>query len=487
MITHLFKLTLAFATIICLMITEPACGNNLIISNPSLQGQNKSLHYVLIKFDVGWNNSWRLTSGPSNWDAAWIFVKYRLQGQTTWQHATLNYVDGTGSGDGHSEPAGSDINSSEDNGIGGSYGVFIHASGALSQSNVNYTNVRLRWNYGVDGVADSNKVEICVFGIEMVYVPQGSFYAGSGGSESGNIYTSPSSTDPFLIDNENAIPVGNGTGEFYYTSCGDNLGPIPSSFPKGYNAFYCMKYEITQAQYTAFLNKLTATQATARIPGFSTSRFSITGSLGGFSTSLPYVACNFLQWADVAAYLDWSGLRPMTELEFEKACRGTASPVANEFAWGSTIATAAVGISNSGLSNETSSNASANANYNNTSGVGGPMRAGCFGQGINTRTATGSGYYGIMELSGNLFERTVTVGNPQGRDFTGLHGDGNLDVFGDADVTHWPGTSALGMGFRGGSWKEAATLMRTSDRFYANNTNGDRTGDHGGRGCRTAP
>ena len=462
-------------------------GNNLSITNPSLHSQNKTLDYTMIKFDVRWDNSWRVNTGPSNWDAVWIFIKYRLQGQTTWHHATLNYVDGSGSGDGHTEPSGCEIGSSDDNGSGGALGIFIYSSAVLSQSTVNYNNVNLRWNYGVDGLADTTKVEICIMGIEMVYVPQGSFYAGSGGNETGAFYSAPSTTDPYLIGSENDITVGTATGEFNYPSGGDNVGPIPSAFPKGYKAFYCMKYEITQAQYTAFLNKLTLTQATARNPASATFRFGISGTFANFTTTLPYVACNFLQWADVAAYLDWSGLRPMTELEFEKAARGNQTTVANEYAWGSTSTTAPLTIRNNGLSNETTFNSTANANFGNVPGVQGPMRSGCFGQGTNTRIATGAGYYGIMELSGNLYERTVTVGNTDGRDFTGLHGDGLLSSSGDADVIKWPGISGSGMGFRGGSWKEAAVLMRTSDRFYAINANGDRSGDYGGRGCRTAP
>ena len=144
--------------------------NNLAISNPALHSQNKTLDYTMIKFDVSWNNSWRVNTGPSNWDAAWIFVKYRKQGQATWHHATLNYVDGTGSGDGHTEPAGSNISSSDDNGSGGAHGVFIYASNAIAQGNVAYNNVSLRWNYGTDGLADSTKVEICIFGIEIYFL-----------------------------------------------------------------------------------------------------------------------------------------------------------------------------------------------------------------------------------------------------------------------------------------------------------------------------
>ena len=41
-----------------------------------------------------------------------------------------------------------------------------------------------------------------------------------------------------------------------------------------------------------------------------------------------------MNWQDLTSYLDWSGLRPMTEFEYEKACRGTLNPVAYEYPWG---------------------------------------------------------------------------------------------------------------------------------------------------------
>jgi len=34
------------------MFARTTSANNLVINNPSLQGQNKIQHYVLIKFDV---------------------------------------------------------------------------------------------------------------------------------------------------------------------------------------------------------------------------------------------------------------------------------------------------------------------------------------------------------------------------------------------------------------------------------------------------
>ena len=65
---------------------------------------------------------------------------------------------------------------------------------------------------------------------------------------------------------------------------------------------------------------------------------------------------NYMTWTDLLAYLDWSCLRPMTEFEYEKICRGPVYPVANEYAWGNqtyTLADANTGlISNLGQINE---------------------------------------------------------------------------------------------------------------------------------------
>ena len=44
--------------------------------------------------------------------------------------------------------------------------------------------------------------------------------------------------------------------------------------------------------------------------------------------------CNHLCWADAVAFAAWAGLRPMTELEYEKACRGPGYAHHGELAWG---------------------------------------------------------------------------------------------------------------------------------------------------------
>jgi formylglycine-generating enzyme required for sulfatase activity len=260
-----------------------------------------------------------------------------------------------------------------------------------------------------------------------------------------------------------------------------------------------MKYEISQQGYVDFLNSLTQPQANARKYSGNTYRYAITGStVGSYATTNPYVACNNLNWADLAAYFDWSGLRPLTELEFEKACRGTIPAVPNEYSWGTTeIASSPYTLSNSGADNENIA-----ANYSTTVGnaayslttpfngsINGPVRVGIFaGNSSNSgRVTAGATYYGIMEMSGNLLEHFITVGNPTGRAFTGLHGDGSLNTYGNADVANWPGPSSLGAGFRGGYWYYHAWYLRVSERSGAAGTDPNRYYSDGGRGGRTAP
>ncbi|MBK6364893.1 MAG: hypothetical protein IPF52_15970 [Saprospiraceae bacterium] len=83
-----------------------------------------------------------------------------------------------------------------------------------------------------------------------------------------------------------------------------------------------------------------------------------------------------------------------------------------------------------------------------------------------TRVQSGASYYGIMELSGNLWERPVTVGNPTGRDFSG-NGDGVVSNVGNANYPWWPGINAIGVGVRGGGWASVAISLILSGRDIA--------------------
>ncbi|HRV13636.1 MAG TPA: SUMF1/EgtB/PvdO family nonheme iron enzyme, partial [Tenuifilaceae bacterium] len=462
-----------FTALALLLFAGSVAANNINVSNIRVTGQNTTAgennpaNYTLVQFDLSWENSWRTSSAPNNWDAAWVFVKYRV-GSGDWQHAWLNNT-------GHS--SGTGTSATIDAGLltpgtafhattNPALGVFIYRS-ADGTGNFSITGAQLRWNYGANGVADNATVDVKVFAIEMVYVPAGNFYVGSGGTETSAFYMYPTTTNPYQITGEGAITVGTTDGNLYYPSStygGDQSGPIPANFPKGYAAFYCQKYEISQQQYVDFLNTLTSAQASTRYPNATTNRHAITVSGGVYSTTNPYVACNFLSWMDGAAYSDWAGLRPMTELEFEKACRGLETPVANEYAWGTaTVAGNAYTLENDNATNEgiasNYSTSTGNASYDITDGsIDGPLRVGIFAANADNqgRITAGASYYGIMELSGNLWERAVTVGNATGRDFTGLHGNGALSTNGHANETAWPGltsgevTGATGSGFRGG-------------------------------------
>ena len=506
---HLFLISFIGITSLCY-------SNNINVSNVALTGQNTVSDFTLVQFDISWDNSWRTSTFESNWDAAWVFVKYRLKREITWNHATFNTT-------GHTTPAGSTITTPTDG-----KGVFIYKNANGIGTNT-WTAAQLRWNYGVDGLQDNDSVEVCVFAIEMVYVPQGAFYAGDGSVSTiqGQFEAGISGT-PFQVISEAAIVLGGGgagslgnnnaAGMFPADDFGDAATQtLPAAYPKGYTAYYIMKYEISQEQYVEFLNKLTYSQQATRTV-FAPNSAAGTGALSnssrngidiqtpGVSTITPAIyacnlngnstysetddgqniACNFLIWTDIAAYLDWSGLRPFTELEYEKACRGgNLAAVADEYAWGNTTITGATGITNSGLTNEIASNAGANCVYNFV--LQGPMRVGNFAQSATNRQNSGGSYYGVMELSGNNMERPVTVGNATGRTFTGINGDGSLDATGNANATNWPGTDAIGAGFKGGNWILDAVYLRVSDRSYAAYGYTGRHADYGGRGVRIAP
>jgi len=518
---------LSHPLVLAALLATTTHANDIQVSNPTLVGTNTVDATTQVRFDITWANSWRTSSVPNNWDAAWVFVKYRDANTGEWNHAQL------GSDAQHSAPTGSTIatglltpGTAYDASTNWGVGAFIHRS-ADGTGTFTANGVQLRWNYGQNGITYADIAEVKVIAVEMVYVPLGSFWVGDGGDGSGRFIAGGSSNDPFQITSEAALAIDNTVGALWGTSSSGNstiggAGTLPEAFPKGFAGFYVMKYSIAQQQYVDFLNTLTRSQQNTRTGtnlavGVSsvTNRYVMSNSstlqlrngircdgtidanapitfycdrngngTGGEATDGQWVACNYLSWADVAAYLDWSGLRPMTELEYEKACRGPVAPVANEYAWGSTSITGAANITNGGAINESSNTAGANAVYNNNANVQGPMRVGVFAAGATTRAQSGAGYHGAMELSGNLWERPVTVGNAQGRAYTGVLGNGALDATGNADATNWPATNAQGAGFRGGGWVNAATGMRVSDRNGAASPVSDRIINYGGRGCR---
>lgn len=508
-----WSLTVAF------VVCETACANNLQITNIQVIGRNETTAYV--KFDISWENSWRFQNGGDllyYHDAAWVFFKVLPDGRANWEHVIL---EGTGTNPtdyatGNGTPI--EIVVPPDR-----VGLFVRRS-EDGAGTISAQNLKVVWNIASNNLANTNSVKIQAFGIEMVYVAGGSFQVGDGTNRG---FEAGISGTPFTITNEvYAITLGgggegslgnnNGEGMYIPDDFNDQTArTLPASFPKGYAPFYCMKYEITQGQYADFLNTLTRAQQAERCtatnlnyymsatPGGSLSsqyrnRVRLTEDPGPpyariFTAERPDRSCNYISSQDLMAFADWAGLRPMTELEFEKACRGPLMPVANEYAWGTSTIMVYANLSISGEENGTetiTTDASlGGCNYRNSSHTGGdgetgPLRAGIFATNNATRVSAGASYWGIMELSGNEWERTVPVGVAAARTFTGLHGDGVLTSDGKANVPQWPSV----LNWRGGSWWDSGGLLRVSDRFYAADMqNYGRLFVDGGRAVRTAP
>ncbi len=481
-----------------------AQANNISVSNVSIASRSASADTATVQFDISWANSWR---NRENYDAAWVFVKYSIGTTAVWSHATLK-TSGTNP-TGFSTGSGTSISIVVPT---DKKGAFIQRSD-IGSGSLSTTSVKFVWDYGTDGISDSDTVTVKVFATEMVYIPTASFYLGDGvgGVESSRAFhVSDNTTFQVTTASTANVTVDSNADDDIDTSPisidGDGGITGNASFPTGYLAFYLMKYEISEGQWVDFYNTLTATQQslldiTSNTNGGKNSdsavnRNTIAWTSGNATTTRVDRAMSYLSWMDGCAFADWAALRPMTELEFEKAARGPLAAVSTEYVWGTTALTAAATISGSEGGTETITTASANANYNTTTFSGGdastgPLRVGIFATSSSIRLAAGAGYYGVMELSGNLNDRCVNVGNSTGRAFTGTNGDGALDSSGYATNSDWPGYSggtvigSTGSCYRGGAWNSAASVLRTSDRSNTVSTS-TRSNAQGFRAARTA-
>jgi formylglycine-generating enzyme required for sulfatase activity len=529
------------------LLTAFAFGNNIQVTNVTLinqntsEGVNNANNHTFVRFTLTWDNSWRTSTGPGNYDAAWVFVKFQPFGGN-YQHATLSSVAAH-----HSVTTNNGI-TPEFRTVPDGVGIFIQRANDGGPGSINWQDVMLRWNYRANNVHDTASVTVQVFAVEMVFIPQGAFYIGDGnigqnsnGFRRNNVpATTPQGREAYLVTSENQIIFQTSsatslasdraydpriTGHWSISGVGYTL---PEAFPKGFNAFYTMKYEISQKQYVDFFNTLPTTPSNSTIKTNRSIRnndlaqtfrnnFNWTGNNLDDATLTRLTpsggsgdrACNNLSSQDILAYLDWSALRPMTELEYEKMCRGRdvtygpIYPINGEFAWGnnsinSFTATTLTndnseseGIPNPATSQVNCNGALVNLNSTPTGNTQGVVRCGIFAAKNHTsqqRRQSGASFYGVMELTGNVTEFVISTirtfqdgsGNTvYGHStYTGNHGDGVL-LNGEANFSNLPSSS----GNRGGSFMGAAPV--SSQSWLPSGFNNSKWRDTGGRGVRS--
>ena len=174
----------------------------------------------------------------------------------------------------------------------------------------------------------------------------------------------PSSTEGMVLIPAGEFQMGSNSGA-------SNEKPVHSVY---IDAFYMDKYEVTNAQYAAFLNA-----KGKHIEGDKTWL-----NIGAFHAHIEYVAgvyrakggyenhpVTYVSWYGAMAYSKWKGKRLPTEAEWEKAARGNLA--GQKYPWGNTID-------------------SSRANYNHH--IGDTTAVGKY-------TANG---YGLYDMCGNVWE-----------------------------------------------------------------------------------
>lgn len=548
-----------------LFLSLASFANNIQVTNVTLinqnttAGPNNPANHTFVRFTLTWDNSWRTSTGPGNYDAAWVFVKFQPFGGN-YQHATLSNVAAH-----HSVTTNNGI-TPEFRTVPDGVGVFIQRSSDGGPGSINWQDVLLRWNYPSNGVLDNQSVTVQVFAVEMVFIPQGSFYLGDGNinqSPISNAFrinnqptTTPRGNEAYLVTSENAITMVSNTSTVI-TGCYDPNVPLgytlAAAYPKGFRAFYTMKYEVSQRQYADFFNTLPTApiadpqKGTRNITQSAASAFRNCFNWSGnnlddaqlnrFGATAPALgsgdrAQNFIGWNDAIAYADWAGLRPMSEFEYEKMCRGNdvtfgpIYPINGEFAWGNTsinniTANGLVAATDNSISEGVTSPStsqfnchSSNVNLNSSAAAGnqqGPVRCGIFAaknHSTQQRRQAGASFYGVMELTGNLEEYVVLAGHQRSSCYTStgfssafdhaVHGNGIIPS-GSTDIGIWSNlatvSSATGtvVARRGGSFngawqasfREIPGVNNTCSSGTSYSIGTGRTSSQGFRGVRS--
>ena len=383
-----------------------------------------------VRFDISWENSWR---HEANHDAAWVFFKVKAEGEREWQHVRLA-ADKVLNPTGYSQQkGGTPLDFIVPDGEEGFLGVFVRRAD-YGVGKVTATKATAVWDLTANaGITKDTKVDVRAFGIEMVFIPEGPFCLGSGGTEPYRFYRYTDGTQhtlPYRVTSAGAIPTGQQPGKLWARRGAqpEDNGEIHAAFPNGYAAIFCMKKHITKGLYAAFLNTLPPARAAERYSDKAGIARPSAAPNNTYTTGDDrHHNCGGLSWADGAAWAAWAGMRPMTELEYEKICRGPMEP-----GWDT-------------------------------------------GDELDHPS-----YWEVKDINGWRLprERPVTVGNATGRRFRGTHGLGMPTLPAD-----WPQEDAVGTGIRGGH----GVAGHPSNRLHAATVVPERGAGYAWRGVRTAP
>jgi hypothetical protein len=214
---------------------------------------------------------------------------------------------------------------------------------------------------------------------------------------------------------------------------------------------------MSEQQYADFLNTLTSVQVSNL--GVAGRNISLVNGL--YLSSTPNRSCSGAINNRFFAYADWSALRPMSFMEFDKAHRG---PISAEF-----DISYEEGSNINLLSPNWSPNASYFQNENGTENLLNQLlqdfprndssylisygsyiysnnsgnhlvRSGVFGRNNSTRKQIVATYYGVIDLISNAADQFVpfTIKN-----FTTVNGNGLLDSAGFSDIYNWDSLNAF--------------------------------------------
>lgn len=445
--------------------------NNMRITNVGFANINPLAQTVNVKFTISWENSWR---DSINWDAAWVFARYKHPVTGFWLPIKFN--------------PGSGINGTGTNAtvqvVADSMGSFVYRN-QISNGIFSDSNITMTWKYGKDGISSLSNIEIRLMAMEMVYIPEGPFqlafnediiskYATQlknatnrdsttfpiGGFQRvrilGSSYTIPNiDTNTISLElitwgeafNNNkyyAFSVPNDTiklkGNLGIDSNKDGI--IDNlNYPTGFSSFYIMKYELSEQQYADFLNTLTSAQST----GIGIAGRNITLNNGIYNSATPNRSCNSATSNRILAYGDWVGMRPMSFMEFEKAFRGPISEFLDINYQGRELTN--ISSSYFTLENGTENiypQASSQfgdsvfliswTGYNNSGSNYNFLRPGIKGTNNSNRIISNASYYGVFDLTSNVVDPYISPRNLQ---FTKINGDGIINLNGLTNISSW--------------------------------------------------